>query len=98
MQRGSPMPVWGTAGAGEGVSVAFAGRRADVCADASGRWLATLPAPGAGGPFSLEVRTGSGAALAVVGGMTPEGGRADADPRSKSTTISIAEALVCRAR
>jgi len=30
--------------------------------------------------------------------MTPEGGRADADPCSQGATISIAEAVVYRAR
>lgn len=65
VQRGRPLPVWGTAAAGEAVSVAFAGRQVDVRADASGRWTATLPAIDAGGPFNLEVRTGSGAALTV---------------------------------
>jgi sialate O-acetylesterase len=65
VQRGRPIPVWGTAGAGDAVSISFAGRQADVRADASGRWTAMLPALDAGGPFSLEVRTGSGAALTV---------------------------------
>jgi sialate O-acetylesterase len=65
MQRGIPIPVWGTAGAGEEVSVAFAGHRAAVRADASGRWSATLPVMDAGGPFTLEVQTGSAAALTV---------------------------------
>ena len=66
MQRGQPIPVWGTAGAGDEVAVAFAGHRATARADASGRWAATLPAIDAGGPFSLDVRTGSGAALTVA--------------------------------
>lgn len=65
VQRGCPLPVWGTAAAGEAVSVSFAGRQADVRADESGRWTATLPALDAGGPYRLEVRTGSGAALTV---------------------------------
>jgi sialate O-acetylesterase len=65
LQRGKPVSVWGTAGAGEDVSVAFAGHQAAARADASGRWTATLSALDAGGPFGLEVRTGSGAALTV---------------------------------
>jgi sialate O-acetylesterase len=60
LQRDKPVPIWGTAGAGEEVSVVLAGRQAAARADASGRWTATLPAVAAGGPFSLEVRTGSG--------------------------------------
>jgi sialate O-acetylesterase len=60
LQRDQPVPVWGTAVAGDEVSVAFAGRQAAARADASGRWAATLPPIGGGGPFSLEVRTTSG--------------------------------------
>ena len=65
MQRGKPIPVWGTAGAGDEVTVVLAGHEASARADASGRWTATLPALAAGGPFSLDVRTGSGAARTV---------------------------------
>ena len=60
-QRDKPIPVWGTAGPGDEVTVAFAGNQASARADASGRWTATLPATAAGGPHSLEVRTTSGA-------------------------------------
>ena len=65
LQRDKPVPIWGTAGAGEEVSVVLAGRQAAARADASGRWTATLPAVAAGGPFSLEVRTGSGTVRTV---------------------------------
>lgn len=44
LQRDKPVPVWGTADAGEKVSVAFAGRSAMATADASGRWRVELPA------------------------------------------------------
>ena len=65
IQRGRPTPVWGTAGVSDDVSIVFAGHRAAARADASGRWAATLPALDAGGPYTLDVRTGSGAALTV---------------------------------
>jgi len=65
LQRGRPIPVWGTAGSGEAVAVTFGGHRTGVQADATGRWTATLPAVDAGGPFTLEVRSGSGATLTV---------------------------------
>jgi sialate O-acetylesterase len=65
LQRGRPIPVWGTAGAGEAIAVEFDGHRTDVRADASGRWTATLPAADAGGPFTLDVRSGSGATLTI---------------------------------
>lgn len=47
LQRDKPVPVWGTAEAGEKVSVAFAGQSQSTTADAAGRWrvdLAPLPA------------------------------------------------------
>jgi sialate O-acetylesterase len=65
LQRDRPIPVWGTGGAGEEVSVALAGRQATARADASGRWTATLPPVAAGGPFSLDVRSASGAVRSV---------------------------------
>jgi len=47
LQRDKPVPVWGTADAGEAVSVAFAGQTVATTADAAGKWsvqLAALPA------------------------------------------------------
>jgi hypothetical protein len=110
-----------------------------VAGPASRDKVVRMSARGAGAEATLRF---TGAALAVVGGMTPEGGRADvyldgqpahgidayvggrthdndlwhvyglaqgphtlrivtradADPRSKGTTISIGEAVVYRAR
>jgi sialate O-acetylesterase len=43
LQRDMTVRVWGTADAGEKVSVAFAGARADAVADKDGKWLAELP-------------------------------------------------------
>ena len=44
LQRDKPIPVWGTASAGEKVSVAFAGHSANTTADAAGKWRVDLPA------------------------------------------------------
>jgi sialate O-acetylesterase len=44
LQRDKPIPVWGTADAGEKVSVAFADHTATTTADASGWWRVDLPA------------------------------------------------------
>jgi sialate O-acetylesterase len=65
VQRDVPVKVWGTATAKEDVTVTFAGRATTARADASGRWMATLPAVSAGGPYVLDVRATSGAALSV---------------------------------
>ena len=44
LQRGKPVPVWGTAKPGEKVAVSFAGASATAIADAKGAWEAKLPA------------------------------------------------------
>jgi sialate O-acetylesterase len=44
LQRDKPIPVWGTAAAGEKVSVSFAGHTAETTADAEGKWRVDLPA------------------------------------------------------
>ena len=44
LQRGKPVPVWGTAAPAEAVSVDFAGQTIATTADANGRWRVELPA------------------------------------------------------
>ena len=65
LQRGRPIGVWGSAAAGERVTVTLDGRQATGQADGSGRWTAALPAMSAGGPYTLEARGGSGARQTV---------------------------------
>lgn len=60
LQRGGPIPVWGTARPGETVTVALAGASASAEADGDGRWAADLPAVAAGGPYVLEARSADG--------------------------------------
>ncbi|EIP98173.1 protein of unknown function (DUF303) [Opitutaceae bacterium TAV1] len=43
LQRGKPVPVWGTAGPGERVTVRYGTQVAQAQADAAGRWQAMLP-------------------------------------------------------
>ena len=43
LQRGMPVPVWGTADPGESVTVGFAGRQVTTKADADGKWRLALP-------------------------------------------------------
>ncbi len=52
-QRDIALPVWGWAEADEAVAVALAGNTASATAGPDGRWLATLPALPAGGPYTL---------------------------------------------
>ena len=42
LQRGARVAVWGTADAGEKVSVEFAGQKAEATAGADGKWLVRL--------------------------------------------------------
>ncbi|MDD5350110.1 MAG: hypothetical protein PHQ12_07850, partial [Chthoniobacteraceae bacterium] len=55
LQRGIAAPVWGTADAGEPVTVRINGQQARTTADGSGKWALQLPAMEAGGPFDLAI-------------------------------------------
>lgn len=55
LQRGMAVPVWGTADAGEAVTVTLNGKTAKVTADTSGNWSLKLPELAAGGPFDLTI-------------------------------------------
>jgi sialate O-acetylesterase len=55
LQREMPVPIWGTASAGEEVMVTFAGQSKSTKADDKGNWQVKLDALKAGGPFELIV-------------------------------------------
>ena len=55
MQRGTPVPVWGTADKGETVTVVFKKKKYETVAGDDGRWRVELPAQKAGGPYTVEV-------------------------------------------
>ena len=56
LQRDQPLHLWGWAGPGEAVRLTFRGHTyAASVPHAGGRWLATLPASPAGGPYTLTV-------------------------------------------
>lgn len=44
LQRGKPIPVWGTSAPGENISVEYNGQTAATTADADGKWQVILPA------------------------------------------------------
>ena len=50
LQREQPVKVWGTANAGERVSVTFMKKKYAATADNNGQWNVTLPPMKAGGP------------------------------------------------
>lgn len=55
LQQGIAVPVWGTARAGEKVTVVFQDQEVSTVAQ-EGRWSVRLKSPKAGGPFTLTVR------------------------------------------
>lgn len=56
LQRDKPVPVWGSADAGEKVTVTFAGQSLSTTADADGRWSVTLaPLPANATPATLTI-------------------------------------------
>ena len=57
LQRGKPIPVWGTAQPGEKVTILFNKKQYSVITDTEGRWRIDLPKMKAGGPYTLEVKS-----------------------------------------
>jgi len=56
LQRNKPVPVWGTASAGEAVTVKFSGQTKKVIADVAGNWQIMLdPMPASAMPQILEI-------------------------------------------
>lgn len=67
LQRDRAVPVWGTADAGERVTVTFAGQRAEATAGADGAWRVTL-APMAASCEGRELRANEAVAKDVLVG------------------------------
>ncbi len=61
LQSGMPVPIWGTATAGDKVVVEFAGQRKETVADAQGKWSVKLdPLETSVQPRTMTVTAGSG--------------------------------------
>lgn len=60
LQRDAPIQVWGTAPAGDTVTVMIAGTTSTAIADSASAWSTTLPALDAGGPHRLVARSTGG--------------------------------------
>ena len=56
LQRGKPIPVWGTANANENIVIRWQKKEYTTIADSQGQWRIDLPKTKAGGPYTLEVR------------------------------------------
>jgi sialate O-acetylesterase len=56
LQRELPVPVWGTANAGDEITISFAGQKKKCLADANGNWIANLdPMPASAEPRELNI-------------------------------------------
>jgi sialate O-acetylesterase len=55
LQQGQPVPVWGTADAGDTVTVTVGDQKATATADGSGKWTAKVGPLPAGGPVEVSV-------------------------------------------
>lgn len=60
LQRDQPVTVWGTAPAGDALTVTLGNKSAAVTADAAGKWRAQLPPSPAGGPYDLTLSDAAG--------------------------------------
>ena len=57
LQRKKPLPVSGTANAGEKVTVQIAGQKKETVTASNGKWSVTLDPMQAGGPYELTIET-----------------------------------------
>ena len=57
LQRDEPIPIFGTANAGEEIRITFNGKTRRINAASDGKWKVLLEKLPAGGPYDLEVRT-----------------------------------------
>ena len=88
LQRDKPVPVWGTASAGEKVSVAFAGQAVSTVADSTGKWRVDLPAqPANSTPSDLVIKGNNTITLAniVVGEVWLASGQSNMEFVVKNT-------------
>lgn len=87
LQRGSPIPIWGTATPGQKVTVAFASQKLEAVADAQGCWKVQLAPMAANGTGADLVVTGPNAAVikdVVVGDVWLAGGQSNMDSPLRS--------------
>ena len=59
LQRGTKIPVWGWAPAGEKVSVSLNGNTVKATVASNGEWSVKLPKMKAGGPYMLKITAGA---------------------------------------
>jgi sialate O-acetylesterase len=57
IQRDKEVPIWGTATAGDTITISFMGPNIVTIADTNGNWIVNLPAKAAGGPGVMIIST-----------------------------------------
>ena len=85
VQRGLPVHLWGSAGAGEQITVRFRNATASTAADSLGRWELYLPPGDAGGPFAMEIQGTNRIVLSdiLVGDVWIASGQSNMEFRTK---------------
>ncbi|MCU0792084.1 MAG: sialate O-acetylesterase [Opitutaceae bacterium] len=99
LQRDKPVPVWGTADAGEKVTVSFAGQTKSTTTGADGRWSVTLdPLPASSTPASLTIAGNNTITLSdiVVGEVWIASGQSNMEWVINNTHDADVEKLTAR--
>src|SRR5437868_15211272 len=65
LQRDAQVPIWGTADAGEEVTVTVGEKKASATADGSGKWMAKVGPLAAGGPVELSITSNQGSSRSI---------------------------------
>jgi sialate O-acetylesterase len=96
LQRGMPIPVWGTGTSGEAVTVTLNGQTKSATTSSSGKWTVTFDAMVAGGPFTLTAKGTSTATLTdvMIGEVWQCAGQSNMDTRMNySEYPSLADSI-----
>lgn len=72
LQRGMPVPVWGTAAPGETVTVSIRDQRKQTKASADGKWMVKLDPLETGDAATLEIRGAGDSAIAYTNVLVGE--------------------------
>jgi sialate O-acetylesterase len=66
LQSGMSVPIWGTADAGEKVTVSLNGAKGSAAADSTGKWTVRLAKLKSGGPFEMTIAGSAGEAPLTI--------------------------------
>jgi len=66
LQRGLPIPIWGTSKPGAQISVEMNGKRVSTKSGQDGKWMVKLPKMNAGGPHLMAIYEGNNTKATVI--------------------------------